>query len=98
MSCTSYGLKYKVCSPDEWQQMKGSMDPYDVSIGDMHIANYGFVILDDVYNQPIDNEYDLEEIIHELKSNAKKQVTTISESQLRNIIKESVTKILKELI
>ena len=96
MGCTSYGLKYKVCSPDEWQQMKGSMDPYDVSIGDMHIANYGFVILDDVYNQPIDNEYDLEEIVHDLKKRARERVATITETQLRGIIKESITRILKE--
>lgn len=92
MGCTSYGLKYKVCSPDEWQQMKGLMSPYDVSIGDMHIANYGFVILDDVYNQPID----LEEIVHDLKNSARERVATITETQLRGIIKESITRILKE--
>lgn len=98
METTSYGLKYYICSPEQWEKAKGALDSYDVSIGDMHIANYGFVILDGEYNQPIDNEYDLEEIVNDLKNNAKESVTRITESQLRSIVKESVTRILKGLI
>ena len=93
---TDYGLEFKVLSPQEWQSRKGEMDSYDASIGDMHIQNYGFVIIDAQYEQPIDNEYDLEEIENQLKNYARSSVSPISltEGQLRNIIKKTITEAL----
>ena len=93
---TDYGLEFIVLSPQEWQSRKAEMDPYDASIGDMHIQNYGFVIIDAQYEQPIDNEYDLEEIENQLKNYARSSVSPISltEGQLRNIIKKTITEAL----
>ena len=90
---TDYGLEFKVLSPQEWLREKTGMTPYDISIGDMHIRNYGFVIIDAQYNQPIDNEYDLEEIKNQLKNYTRSSIAPISltETQLRNIIKKTIT-------
>jgi hypothetical protein len=93
---TDYGLEFIVLSPQEWQSRKAGMDSYDVSIGNMHLQNYGFVILDAQYEQPIDNEYDLEEIENQLKNYARSSASPISltETQLRNIIKKTITEAL----
>ena len=60
---TSYGLKCKTLSAEELDRFEG----YDKSIARCHIANCGHIIVDCVYEQPIDNEYDLEEIYDLLK-------------------------------
>jgi hypothetical protein len=98
MGCTAYGLKYEICTPQKWQQMKSTMNPYDVTVGDAQLANDGFVILSSETKEPIDNEYDLAEIKKQLKDNAKKRVVTISESQLHAIIKESVDRTIKKIL
>ena len=55
---TSYGLKYNILPKEEVEQFEG----YDKVVAQCHVANCGCIIVDTVYNQPIDNEYDLEEI------------------------------------
>lgn len=96
---TDYGLAFKVLSPQEWQNRKVGMDSYDAAIGDMHIQNYGFVIIDAQYEQPIDNEYDLEEIKNQLKGYARSSIAPVSltEAQLRNVIKKTITEVLKNV-
>ncbi len=60
---TSYGLEFKVLDAEEIIRLSG----YDRSVAECHIANCGCIIVDAVYEQPIDNEYDLEEIYEQLK-------------------------------
>ncbi len=55
---TSYGLEFKVLDAEEIIRLSG----YDRSVAECHIANCGCIIVDAMYEQPIDNEYDLEEI------------------------------------
>ncbi len=55
---TSYGLEFKVLPYEQIERFDG----YDRSVAECHIANCGCIIVDNVYEQPIDNEYDLEEI------------------------------------
>ena len=55
---TSYGLEFKVLSAEEIDRFEG----YDRAIAQCHIANCGNIIVDADYEQPIDNEYDLEQI------------------------------------
>lgn len=55
---TSYGLEYEVLPPEEINRFEG----YDKSVAQNHINNYGCIIIDKNYGEPIDNEYDLEEI------------------------------------
>lgn len=55
---TNYGLDYKVLSPDKIDRFEG----YDKSVAQCHIENCGSIIIDGTYEEPIDNEYDLEEI------------------------------------
>lgn len=96
---TSYGLECILCSPQQWEEIKNDMpDPYDVSIGDIHIRNYGFVILDAEYKQPIDNEYDLEEINKQVQGslNETKRILNLNEAQLRKVIRKTISTYLKE--
>ena len=55
---TSYGLKFDILPKEEVKQFEG----YDKVVAQCHIANCGSIIVDTIYHQPIDNEYDLEEI------------------------------------
>ena len=55
---TTYGLEFKTLNADEIDRFTG----YDRCVAQCHIANCGKIIIDTTYEQPIDNEYDLEEI------------------------------------
>lgn len=61
---TQYGLNFLIMNAEKIGRFSG----YDKSVAECHIANYGFII---VYaerpSEPIDNEYDLEEIYGILK-------------------------------
>ena len=69
---TSYGLSYKLLTPKQWDKQKSRFMDYDRSIADMQIRNSGSVIVDTRYGQPIDNEYDLDEIYDTLRNNQKR--------------------------
>ena len=58
---TNYGLDYKTLTADALHRFEG----YDKSVAECHIANCGYIIVDTLYEQPIDNEYDLD-VIYEL--------------------------------
>lgn len=60
---TSYGLEFKPLDAGEIVRFAG----YDRAVAECHIANCGCIIVDVEYEQPIDNEYDLEEIYEQLK-------------------------------
>ncbi|MCS2889280.1 hypothetical protein NXV14_22630 [Bacteroides fragilis] len=64
---TSYGLEFNTVTEinPEWSD-------YDKTIAECHLANTGVVIVDTEYGQPIDNEYDLEEIYRLLEKENKK--------------------------
>lgn len=55
---TSYGLEYKVLPAEELNRFEG----YDRHVAECQIANCGSVVVDTTYQQPIDNEFDLDEI------------------------------------
>lgn len=55
---TSYGLEYIILTAEELDKFEG----YDRYVAECHIANCGRIVVDANYQQPIDNEYDLEEI------------------------------------
>lgn len=55
---TKYGLDFNALDAAEVVRFSG----YDRVVAECHIANCGKIIVDAVYEQPIDNEYDLEEI------------------------------------
>ena len=60
---TSYGLEYRLLPPERIEDYEG----YDKSVAQCHIANCGRIIVDSVYEQPIDSEFDLGEIYTLLK-------------------------------
>lgn len=55
---TDNGLEFKIISASELIKFDG----YDKCVAECHIRNCGRIIIDAIYEQPIDNEYDLEEI------------------------------------
>ena len=55
---TSYGLEFMLLPSEQLDRF----EEYDRSVAECHIANCGSIIVDSVYEQPIDNEYDLEDI------------------------------------
>ena len=59
-----YELQYKTLASTEIDKFEG----YDRSVAECHIANCGQIIVDCVYEQPIDNEYDLEEIYKQINA------------------------------
>lgn len=61
---TTYGLEYKILNAGEIDRFTG----YDRSVAQCQIANGGRIIIDIIYEQPIDNEYDLEEIYNQLNA------------------------------
>ena len=74
---TSYGLEYKLLTPAQWKKTRNTLqNPYDKSIGDMHIANSGYAIMDTQYNTPIDNEYDLGDIYNQIDEMKKRNVSS----------------------
>jgi len=60
---TNYGLEYMTLTADELHRFEG----YDRSVAECHITNCGCIVVDTLYEQPVDNEYDLEEIYEQLK-------------------------------
>lgn len=58
---TSHGLEFKPIDAEEISRFTG----YDKAVAQCHIANCGYIIVDTLYEQPIDNEYDLD-VIYEL--------------------------------
>lgn len=54
---TSYGLEFNTVT-----EIDPGWSDYDKKVAESHLANTGVVIVDAKYGQPIDNEYDLEEI------------------------------------
>lgn len=61
---TSYGLEFMVLAAVEVNRFDG----YDRKVAECQIANCGRIIVDVIYQQPIDNEYDLEEIYNLLNA------------------------------
>lgn len=59
---TSYGLEYQLT-----QKVNPNWSNYDKLVAETHLENVGVIIIDNVYYQPIDNEYDLGEIYSILK-------------------------------
>lgn len=60
---TSYGLEFQITpaiEPD-WSE-------YGKLVAHCHLKNVGVIMIDTEYGQPIDNEYDLEEIYQMLES------------------------------
>ncbi len=54
---TICGQEFTKVSPTEWEQKKGSLKmEYDKVMGDIHVKNWGFVILDQ-YGAPVDDEF-----------------------------------------
>ena len=62
---TSYGLEFELLSKEEVERFEG----YDKVVAQCHIANCGSIIVDAVYNEPIDNEYDLADIYNMIQKN-----------------------------
>ena len=62
---TSYGLKFNILPKEEVEQFVG----YDKVVAQCHIVNCGYIIVDTEYHQPIDNEYDLEDIYNMIQKN-----------------------------
>ena len=61
---TSYGLEYMILPAEELDRYEG----YDRRVAECHIANCGSIVVDTTYQQPIDNEYDLEEIYNTINA------------------------------
>lgn len=94
--------QYRLLSANEIDKFDG----YDKVVAQTHIANVGCIIVDSTYGDPIDNEYDLEEIYQAIEStkmyesknrkNIGKNTIKLTESEFKKIIAESVKKVLKE--
>lgn len=54
---TSYGLEFNTVT-----EITPQWSNYDKTVAKSHLANVGVIVVDAEYGQPIDNEYDLEEI------------------------------------
>ena len=57
-------IDYKLLSPEYISRFQG----YDRAVADCQIANCGRIVVDSTYEQPIDNEYDLDEIYGLIKN------------------------------
>lgn len=80
--------QYRLLSANEIDKFDG----YDRVVAQNHIANVGCIIVDSTYGDPIDNEYDLEEIYQAIEStqmfeNKKKQA--LLEKRIGNALLES---------
>ena len=58
---TSYGLAYNIIK----QKLNGWSE-YDNTIADSQLDNYGFIIVD-CFNTPIDNEFDVINIVDDIE-------------------------------
>lgn len=91
--------QYRLLPANKINEFEG----YDRTVAQTHIDNVGCIIVSTMYGDPIDNEYDLDEIyqaiestpVYESKRN-KKNTITLTESELKGVITESVKKIIKE--
>lgn len=63
---TSSGLEYDTLDPSEINKFDG----YDRSVAQCHIDNVGCIIVHAGTMEPIDNEYDLNEIYGEIENSA----------------------------
>lgn len=94
--------QYRLLPADKINEFEG----YDRAVAQTHIDNVGCIIVSAMYGDPIDNEYDLEEIYQAIEStkmyeskNRKimsKNTIRLTESELKKVITESVKRILKE--
>ena len=62
---TRYGLKFILLDKSKISEFTG----YDRRVALCHIANCGHIIIDEEYELPIDNEYDLDEIYKMIEKN-----------------------------
>jgi hypothetical protein len=60
---TSYGLKFELL-----KEINPTWDNYDKTVAQCHLKNVGVIIVDTEYHNPIDNEYDLDEIYRILET------------------------------
>lgn len=60
---TSNGLKFELL-----KEIDPTWDNYDKTVAQCHLKNVGVIIVDPVYHNPIDNEYDLDEIYRILET------------------------------
>ncbi len=61
---TSYGLHFEILAKEELEHFEG----YDKVVAQCHIANCGCIIVDEQYGEPIDNEFDLNEIYNMIEN------------------------------
>lgn len=54
---TSYGLKFELL-----KEINPWWDDYNKTVAQCHLKNAGVIIVDSEYHNPIDKEYDLDEI------------------------------------
>ena len=55
------------------KSIKNSWSDYDKTIAQSHLNNFGIIFLDDQYNLPIDNLFELEELYRIYKKEEKKE-------------------------
>lgn len=60
---TSYGLKFELL-----KEINPWWDDYNKTVAQCHLKNAGVIIVDSEYHNPIDNEYDLDEIYRILET------------------------------
>ena len=103
--------QYRLLSADRLEEFEG----YDRVVAQNQLQNCGCIIVSAEFGDPIDDEYELEEIYNNIdllkesvikktkrineknnKQNMKKNSVKLTESELRNIISESVKNIIKE--
>lgn len=63
------GVEYRLSN-----EINPAWSDYDKVVADTHLSNVGYIIIDNVYFHPIDNEADLDEIYKQLKANEKLNV------------------------
>lgn len=68
---TSYGLEFDII-----HEIDPAWSEYDRMVAGCHLANAGVIIVDCEYGQPIDNEYDLDEIYRIVKVSKNTRITT----------------------
>ena len=94
--------QYRLLPANKINEFEG----YDRTVAQTHIDNVGCIIVSAMYGDPIDNEYDLDEIYQAIEStkmyesknrkNVGKNTIRLTESELKKVIAESVKKVLKE--
>lgn len=90
--------QYRLLPANKINEFEG----YDRTVAQTHIDNVGCIIVSAMYGDPIDNEYDLDEIYQAIESTKmyesknRKNTIRLTESELKKVISESVKKVLKE--